>query len=191
MSELLVIGFSCLLKGFWDFQGANPACFFGATKASCCAKNGQGSDPFQVDEDYCQVEEALLLLCTFFGREIGNCQHTENAGVVCHNQIGRKQKPDMHETKSFMPQVILWYCNARPFFQHAHIDIEAAICFWGKVVSGCDHTSVGYSQETKIIVKKSNYLSTCKYSLQDFCIQVLFLQMSQLPLNDAAWIVLK
>ena len=46
MSELLVIGFSCLLRGFWDFQGANPACFFGATKASCCAKNGQGSDPF-------------------------------------------------------------------------------------------------------------------------------------------------
>ena len=39
MNDLQVIRFPCLLKGFWDFQGANLAsCLFGATKASYCAK---------------------------------------------------------------------------------------------------------------------------------------------------------
>ena len=90
----------------------------------------------------------------------------------------------------FLPQVILWYCNSRPFFQHAPIDVEATFCLWVNVVVGCDHTSVGYGEELEIIVKKSNYLSTCRGNLQDLCMQTLFLYMSQLPLNEAAWIVL-
>ena len=76
------------------------------------------------------------------------------------------------------------------FFQHAPIDVEATFCLWVNVVVGCDHTSVGYGEELEIIVKKSNYLSTCKGNLQDLCMQTLFLYMSQLPLNEAAWIVL-
>ena len=76
------------------------------------------------------------------------------------------------------------------FFQHAPIDVEATFCLWVKVVGGCDHTSVGYSEELEIIVQKSNDLSTCKGNLQDLCMQTLFLYMSQLPLNEAAWIVL-
>lgn len=76
------------------------------------------------------------------------------------------------------------------FLQHAPIDVEAIFCLWVKVVGGCDHTSVGYSEELEIIVQKSNYLSTCKGNLQDLCMQTLFLYMSQLPLNEAAWIVL-
>ena len=44
MNDLQVIRFSCLHRGFWDFQGANlTSCVFGATKASYCAKYGHVS----------------------------------------------------------------------------------------------------------------------------------------------------
>ena len=144
-----------------------------------------------MDEDYCQAGDAILFLCTFFGREIENRQHTENAGVVCNNKICHKQKPDMQETSSFFFHKS--FCGIAMhdlFFQHAPIDVEATFCLWVNVVGGCDHTSVGYGEELEIIVKKSNYLSTCKGNLQDLCMQTLFLYMSQLPLNEAAWIVL-
>ena len=73
----------------WTINEANVVCsqlgFSGASRASCCAEYGQGSDPVWMDEVYCQGVEAMLSRCTFPGWEIENCSHGEDAGVVCNN----------------------------------------------------------------------------------------------------------
>ena len=74
----------------WDINDANVVCrqlgFSSAASAPYHATFGQGSDPTWMDDVDCQGGEASLFDCTFDGWGVENCNHGEDAGVVCNPQ---------------------------------------------------------------------------------------------------------
>ena len=49
------------------------------------ARFGQGSGPILLDNVRCSGSEETLLQCNHRGVGIHNCQHSEDAGVICHS----------------------------------------------------------------------------------------------------------
>ena len=72
----------------WTINEANVACrqlgFSGASQVICCAGYGQGSDPIWMDGVTCQGGEAMLFYCTFLEWGSHDCNHGEDASVVCN-----------------------------------------------------------------------------------------------------------
>lgn len=73
----------------WDLNDAGVVCrqlgFRNASSAPHGAKYGQGSDPIWLDDVGCKGEEASLFNCSHAGWGIENCNHGEDASVVCTN----------------------------------------------------------------------------------------------------------
>ena len=73
----------------WDTNDANVVCrqlgFPGAKQAPRRAKYGEGSGSIWMDDVDCQGGEAMLSHCMFPGWQIENCNHSEDASVVCNN----------------------------------------------------------------------------------------------------------
>ena len=71
----------------WDINDAHVVCrqlgFFGARSAHGNAVFGQGLDPIWIEGVGCQGGEASLLDCTHAGWGAHNCNHGEDASVVC------------------------------------------------------------------------------------------------------------
>lgn len=71
----------------WDNNDANVACrqlgFSSASSAPQSATYGQGSGPIWMDNLNCQGGEASLLDCPHHGLGRHNCNHGEDASVVC------------------------------------------------------------------------------------------------------------
>ena len=44
---------------------------------------GQGIGPILLDDVNCNGEEQKLFDCVHAGIEVGNCDHSQDAGVVC------------------------------------------------------------------------------------------------------------
>lgn len=72
----------------WGINDAHVVCrelgFPSASSAVCCAGYGQGSDPIWMDDVQCSGTEASLLHCTHRGWGSHNCDHSEDASVVCN-----------------------------------------------------------------------------------------------------------
>lgn len=72
---------------YWDLQDAAVVCrqlgFLGASSALGAAFFGLGVDPTHLDDVECLGSESSLKNCTFLRTE--NCNHYEDAGVVCSN----------------------------------------------------------------------------------------------------------
>ncbi|XP_072021383.1 uncharacterized protein [Amphiura filiformis] len=73
----------------WDLDNAKVVCrqlgFYTAVEAPIQAAFGEGSGRILLDDVQCEGDEETLITCSH--REIGesNCQHDEDAGVVCAN----------------------------------------------------------------------------------------------------------
>ena len=71
----------------WDITDANVVCrqlnYSRATSAPGLAHFGEGSGPIHYDDVACNGTEARLADCSHLGIGIHNCDHIEDAGVVC------------------------------------------------------------------------------------------------------------
>ena len=72
----------------WDTDDANVVCrqlgFSNSSSAPHGAVNGQGSDPIWMDDVKCNGGEASLFKCTHLGWGLHNCNHGEDASVICN-----------------------------------------------------------------------------------------------------------
>lgn len=73
---------------YWHISDPIVVCrqlgFSGALSAPCCAAYGDGSDPMWLDDVQCEGEEASLLNCPHTEWGIHNCEHEEDASIVCY-----------------------------------------------------------------------------------------------------------
>ncbi|XP_022096135.1 uncharacterized protein LOC110982186 [Acanthaster planci] len=72
----------------WDIEDANVVCrqlgfTNGAARAAVLAEFGQGLDPIYLDEVACTGTESRLVNCSNAGWGTSDCNHAEDAGVVC------------------------------------------------------------------------------------------------------------
>ncbi|XP_071842198.1 uncharacterized protein [Apostichopus japonicus] len=81
---------------YWDLNDAAVVCrqlgFLGASSALGAAFFGLGVDPTHLDDVECLGSESSLKNCTFLRTE--NCNHYEDAGVVCSN-TGQSNQGDL------------------------------------------------------------------------------------------------
>ena len=76
-----------LCDDYWDRTDASVVCqqlgYPGALLAVTNGRFGMGSGPIWVDNVHCLGSESRLQDCHFGGFGIHNCEHSEDAGVVC------------------------------------------------------------------------------------------------------------
>ena len=74
----------------WDLQDAKVVCHqLGYGRAVAALKNapyGGVSGPIWYDNVHCNGSEASLTQCTHRGLGVHNCDHREDAGVICASE---------------------------------------------------------------------------------------------------------
>ncbi|XP_056006696.1 deleted in malignant brain tumors 1 protein-like [Ostrea edulis] len=75
----------------WDIDNARVVCrmlgYSGVPHAVSFARFGQGSGQIWLDNVSCTGTESSIALCPSNGFGTHNCEHEEDAGVICHNAI--------------------------------------------------------------------------------------------------------
>ena len=76
---------------YWDINDANVVCrhlgFPQASQAPGSARYGQGSGPIWMDYVRCTGSESYIHNCRHRGWGKHNCDHSEDASVVCSSSI--------------------------------------------------------------------------------------------------------
>ena len=79
---------------YWDLRDAIVACrqlgFKGALQALKYGTGGQGSanQPIWLDDVYCHGNETDIRNCQHSSYGVHNCDHSEDAGVICASGTG-------------------------------------------------------------------------------------------------------
>lgn len=86
----------------WDLNDANVVCrqlgYSAARSANTAGVSNPGTGPIHLDDLECTGEETDIFECSHPGIAVTNCNHEEDAGVVCAEQGQyRKQTGDMDE----------------------------------------------------------------------------------------------
>ncbi len=75
----------------WDLPDAAVVCrevdCGKAIQAMHLAHFGQGSGPILMDNVVCTGSESTLKDCTSSGWNVSNCEHLEDAGVICSGEL--------------------------------------------------------------------------------------------------------
>ena len=94
----------------WDINDANVAChqlgFGSALEANCCAAFGGGSGSIWLDDLACSGSESSLSSCSHSGIGSHNCNHGEDAGVVCSSINGEYHTQHVN-------CIIICYCGIK------------------------------------------------------------------------------
>ncbi|XP_071494585.1 scavenger receptor cysteine-rich domain-containing protein DMBT1-like [Diadema antillarum] len=71
----------------WGMAEANITCrllgYDGALESTCCSRFGRGSGSILLDDMECTGKESHLAVCPYPGFGNDNCNHNEDAGVIC------------------------------------------------------------------------------------------------------------
>lgn len=83
-------GWGTICDDLWTLSDADVACrmlgFSSALSAPRRAYFGSGSGTIWLDDVLCFGNESTLLECSHSGFHVHNCQHSEDAGVVCSSK---------------------------------------------------------------------------------------------------------
>ncbi|XP_033106180.1 deleted in malignant brain tumors 1 protein-like [Anneissia japonica] len=75
----------------WDLNDAQVVCrelgYASASEATTSASFGAGSGNINLDDVRCIGDEPSVLECNHAGTRVHNCNHNEDAGVVCTNSV--------------------------------------------------------------------------------------------------------
>ncbi|KAM6164704.1 galectin-3-binding protein [Rhynchocyon petersi] len=125
----------------WDLVDASVVCralgFQNATQALGNASFGPGSGPILLSEVRCMGTESSLAHCRSLGWFQSNCQHREDAGVVCTNET--KGEP-VHtlDLSGELPQVL-----SEIFDSQKNCDLTVRVHVHGaEALSMCAHTLI-------------------------------------------------
>ena len=88
-------GWGTVCDDLWSIEDADVACrMLGFKSASSYTKRasfGEGTGIVWLDNVQCQGTESSLLLCSHLGLAVHNCEHNEDAGVVCSSESINKR----------------------------------------------------------------------------------------------------
>ena len=74
----------------WGLNDAQVVCrqlgYVGDSMYTTSAFYGQGSGPILLTNVACRGTEASLITCSSYGWGVQNCDHSEDAGVLCNSK---------------------------------------------------------------------------------------------------------
>lgn len=85
------MGWGTVCDDYWSIEDADVACKMLGQKSAISAPPfayfGEGNGTIWFDDFLCLGNESTLLQCSHSGLGIHNCQHSEDASVVCSGKV--------------------------------------------------------------------------------------------------------